>query len=145
MKPFSIRKDDTILTVTTHREYSDDEHIEHLRELHEIMEEGKHTQIYRWVVINDLTTPVFGNAMHRRRQAKWMIDHDSEIRHRTAGVGFVITSSLVRTTLTAVFWLAPLPAPHGIFSTLAEAQAWAKARDRHLIDPCVEKRRLATG
>lgn len=143
MKPIQIRRDDTILTITTLREYSEAEHVEHLRELHEIMEQGKPSQIYRWVVINDLTTPVFGSPIHRKRQAQWMIAHDAEIRYRTSGIAFVMTSGLVRTTLTAVFWLAPLPAPHGIFATLAEAMSWAKARDRVQIDARLNQARRA--
>lgn len=145
MKPISIHRDDTVLTITTHREYNDDEHMQHLQELHDIMEAGKPNQVYRWVVINDLTTPVFGSPMHRRRQAEWMIAHDDEIRHRTSGIAFVMTSSLVRTTLTAVFWLAPLPAPHGIFATCAEALAWAKARSRVQIDPRARQAQRAAG
>lgn len=133
--PVSIKREDTILTITFERDLTDDEHSAHLAQLSEIIAQGKVGQVHKWVVLNEMRVFIQANAMHRRRQADWMHQHEEELRHRTAGVGFVLTSGLMRGGLTAVLWLAPLPCPHGVFSTLKEAQAWAEGRCRMPVDP----------
>ena len=53
-------------------------------------------------------------------------------------MGFVIPSSLIRGTLTAVFWIAPMPMPTSVHETLEQALDWAiTTLDKHgePIDP----------
>ncbi|MBC7173876.1 MAG: hypothetical protein H5U40_15655, partial [Polyangiaceae bacterium] len=42
------------------------------------------------------------------------------------GYAFVISSSLVRGALTAILWLAPMPAPHRVVGTVGEGEAWLR-------------------
>lgn len=73
-----------------------------------------------------LTTP----AGQRRRLAAWMKAHDDANRETCAAFAFVFDSALARGLLTAVLWLQPLPARHGIFSTVGEALEWAREQAR---------------
>lgn len=41
---------------------------------------------------------------------------------------FVLASPLVRGLLTAILWISPMPAPHEIVATVAEAEAWLNER-----------------
>ena len=133
--PIVIERQDTILTITVFRDYNDREHEDHLAELSAVMERGKVGQVHRWVVVNDLKVPMSPNATHRRRQADWMKAHDAELRYRTACIGFVMSSAIMRGGLTAIFWLAPLPCPHGIFATMPEAMVWAREHARLPVHP----------
>ena len=133
--PIIVERDDTILTVTFYRHPSEAEHEAHLAQLSDIIEKGKVRQEYRWVVINNLKVVFQGSAMYRRRQADWMKDHEDELRHRTAGIGFVMDSQIMRGALTAVLWLAPLPCPHRIFATIGDAMLWAREHCRIPVDP----------
>jgi len=135
--PIVIERQDTILTVTVFRDYNDQEHVAHLAELSAIIAQGKVGQVHRWVVVHDLKVPMQPNAKHRSRQAEWMKAHQPELRYRTAGIGFVMSSALMRGGLTAILWLAPLPCPHGIFSTMPEAMLWARERSRLPVDASV--------
>ncbi len=129
-----IKREETILTITVLRDFTDQEHAAHLAQLSEIIVQGKVGQVHRWVVVHDLRAAIQPNARHRSRQAEWMRAHQPELRYRTAGIGFVMNSVLMRGGLTAILWLAPLPCPHGVFSTMPEALSWARERSRLPVD-----------
>lgn len=61
------------------------------------------------------------NAMVRKELADWSKKFDPLMKRYTAGSAIVITSSLVRGGLTALFWLAPPPYPQQVVATLPEA------------------------
>lgn len=69
-------------------------------------------------------------ARQRRMQAEWMEKHEEALARHSVGSAFVITSSLVRGTLTAILWLKPMPTPHVVVSTLAEAEHWCREQLR---------------
>lgn len=125
-KPIVIEQRDAIATVTFFGAATDEEYAAYLEEMTAVMERNRH-RYPRLAVINDATRWLQSNAMQRRMQADWMVKHDAELRYKTAGVAFVITSALVRGGLNAVLWFAPLPCPHKVAATLQEAEAWAQA------------------
>lgn len=69
-------------------------------------------------------------ARQRRMQAEWIEKNEETLARFSVGSAFVITSSLVRGTLTAILWLKPMPTPHVVVSTFAEAEAWCRAQLR---------------
>ena len=124
-KPIVIEKQGPLIITTFWGKATDAEYAAYLDEMTAIIERTRH-QPQRQVVINDTTRWLNSNAVQRRMQADWMLKYDAEMRFKTAGVAFVITSSLVRAGLNAIFWFAPLPCPHKIVATLEEAVAWAE-------------------
>lgn len=67
-------------------------------------------------------------ATQRRMQAEWIREHEDDLRRFSRGTAFVISSPVIRGALTAILWLQPMPQPHVVVATVAEAEAWAKAR-----------------
>jgi hypothetical protein len=65
------------------------------------------------------------NARERNMLADWLKTDAELMRETSAGVGFVIDSTLVRGALTAVFWLSNMPMPHRVHATLDDAVAVA--------------------
>ncbi len=114
------------MVITFYGAATDAEYIAHLHEMTQCVAESakKHR---RTAVITDASRWVQSNAVQRKMHAEWMLKHDREMRFRTAGVAFVITSALVRGGLNAVLWFAPLPCPHKVVTTLIEAEAWANS------------------
>lgn len=123
-KPIVIEQREALTIVTYYGAATDEEYAAHLQEMTALIERNRNR---RMAVINDATRWLQSNAMQRKMHSDWMVKHDAEMRFKTAGVAFVITSALVRGGLNAVLWFAPLPCPHKIVATLEEAEAWAQA------------------
>ena len=66
------------------------------------------------------------NAIQRQLQAEWIKQNLETVKLKTAGMAFVIQSTLVRGALTAIFWIQPLPVPYVIVATREQAEAWAR-------------------
>ena len=64
----------------------------------------------------------------REKQALWMNKHAHDLKVRSAGSAFVISSRFVRGFLTSILWIAPIPTPHVVVETMPEARAWALDR-----------------
>ena len=54
-------------------------------------------------------------------------NHDKSAAY-CAGYAFVIDSAVVRGILTAILWLAPMPAPHVVVSTVEEGERWLREK-----------------
>lgn len=78
----------------------------------------------RYALILDASEHVSSTARQRGMQAKWLADHDATLRQLSVASAFVITSAVVRGIATAVFWLQPMPMPHTIVATRAEAESF---------------------
>lgn len=124
-KPIVVAQAGPVITVTFHGAAADAEYAAYLDEMTGILHASK-GKYRRMAVINDATRWLQSNAVQRRMQADWMLKHDAEMRFKTAGVVFVITSALVRGGLNAILWFAPLPCAHKVVATLEEAHAWVE-------------------
>jgi hypothetical protein len=82
------------------------------------------------VVILDATQSGRSPPSQRKKQARWIKEHEHLLRAYSFGTAFVITSALVRGVLTAIFWVQPLPNDYTIVATLEEAERWAAAKLR---------------
>lgn len=67
-------------------------------------------------------------ATQRARQADWLKTNREQLRKYSCGSVFVSGSPLIRGTMTAILWVAPMPMPHAIVATMQEAETWAIGR-----------------
>lgn len=104
-------------------EPTDEDFEAYLRAMESLYERGE-----RFAILFDARGTVQLSAKHRRRQAQWLKDNAERIRRFNVGSAFVIDSAFVRGLLTAIFWIQPMPSPHTVTETLAEAEAWCRAR-----------------
>ena len=63
-----------------------------------------------------------------RRQADWIKAHHDDLRKLSLGVALVIASPVVRGMLKAVLWLQPIPQPHVVVPSIAQALPWLRTR-----------------
>ena len=98
----------------------DDAFAEMVRTMSALSERGQ-----RYVVIHDArraarptpTQRAFAAAQQKR---------DAERNARLlVGIALVVSSPLIASVVTAINWIAPPPYPQKIFSSVAEAEAWA--------------------
>jgi hypothetical protein len=61
----------------------------------------------------------------RRACADFMTSHEALLRRTAAGGALVITSTVLRSAVSAIFWIRPSPVPTRVFSTREEAMARA--------------------
>jgi hypothetical protein len=64
----------------------------------------------------------------RQRQAEWLKANAALMRQRLLGVAYVITSPVIRLTMSVIFHFEALPVPYAIRSSLSDAGAWAALR-----------------
>lgn len=64
----------------------------------------------------------------RKRQAEWQRQHEHLLRTYSLGTSFAISSPVVRGFLTAILWVQPLPHPHHVAASRADAEIWAVAQ-----------------
>ena len=59
-----------------------------------------------------------------RHAAEWMRTRKPRIATHGLAFAFVLPSPVIRGMLKAILWMAPLPAPHQVTSTVQEALTW---------------------
>jgi hypothetical protein len=72
----------------------------------------------------DLTDAKPGSARQRRLQADWIRENEALLVRDVVAAALVTDSAVIRGTVTAVFWIRPLPMPSKIVATLQEAEKW---------------------
>jgi len=82
----------------------------------------------RFVSIFDLTHGGVATPEHRQRQATWLQEYEPLLREHLLGVAFVVTSPLIRLSLSAIFYFQPLSTPYVVTSRFSEAALWATSR-----------------
>ena len=124
--PISINRDFLPLYVITHKGVITDEEFDaYLKEVTRSMYER---QASRRILIQDATDSAPTSAKLRKRQADWLKENEARLGELTIATVFVIPSGFVRGVLTAILWLQPLPMPHHVCGTLAEALEWSEKR-----------------
>jgi hypothetical protein len=78
----------------------------------------------RKVCVIDLTRAKPGSARHRQLQVAWIRKHEAALARDFAAAAIVTDSAIIRGTVTAVFWIRPLPFPTHVAATLASAEVW---------------------
>jgi hypothetical protein len=101
-------------------DYTDDELIRFLQEISAVLR----TTSGRKTCLIDLRKATAGTARQRKLQAGWIGDNEEALAKDFAAAAIVTSSALIRGTVTAVFWIRPLPLPTNIVATVAQAEAW---------------------
>ncbi|HET8936706.1 MAG TPA: STAS/SEC14 domain-containing protein [Polyangiales bacterium] len=78
----------------------------------------------RKVCVIDLTHADPGSARQRQLQAAWIIRNEQELARQFAAAAIVTDRAIIRGTVTAVFWIRPLPFPTRVVATVESADAW---------------------
>ncbi|HKU36965.1 MAG TPA: STAS/SEC14 domain-containing protein [Polyangiales bacterium] len=108
-----------LLRLTYIGEYSDDELIRFLSELKAVLAlPGSKACLI------DLCEATAGSARQRKLQGEWIREHESLLARDFVAAAIVTDSAVIRGTVTAVFWIRPLPMPTHVAPTLAAAEAW---------------------
>jgi hypothetical protein len=95
----------------------------HLNEYAELIRRGQ-----RYGVIFDATRAARPSATQRRMMASFMTEHRADLARLCVGGAFVITSPLIRGAMTAILWISPMPFPHVVVASEAEALGWVRSR-----------------
>ena|SRR5579863_2818926 len=77
-----------------------------------------------------------------KKQARWMDEHEAELKRLSVGIAFVIPSPMIRGVLRAILWLRPMPQPYNICETMPSALDWTVRRLRQNGLPVPEVRGL---
>lgn len=109
-------------------DYSDDELQAFLTELDDVL-----CIPGRKVCLIDLTGAKPGTARQRQVQAEWIRKNEGVLKREFAATAIVTDNAIIRGTVTAVFWIRPLPFPTHIAATVPRAEAWLAAYRAALI------------
>jgi hypothetical protein len=118
-----IRYDDAswpIILVQFEGQVTDHEFADYLERLTTVFRRRE-----RFTVILDASRAQLTPFSHRHMQANWLRTYKTAIAELNAGTAFVFTSAMFRVVLSGVFMLQPLPSPHTICATLADAVQWS--------------------
>lgn len=66
--------------------------------------------------------------MQRQKQATWLKERAATLKQNQVGTAFIITNPIIRGVLTAIMWIQPMPNPHAVVGSRAEALAWVTKR-----------------
>lgn len=94
----------------------------HLREYRSVLDRGR-----PYVLLFDAREAGMADARNRKAYADFLNANADDLKLLCKGGAFVVTSSLIQGAMTAVLWLAPLPFPHKVFTSLGEASTWLRS------------------
>jgi hypothetical protein len=100
-------------------DYRDAELTEFLRKLEAVLELPG-----RKACLIDLSDATAGSATQRQMQASWISKHEKTLERDFAAAAIVTDSAIIRGTVTAVFWIRPLPFPTKVSATVKIAEEW---------------------
>lgn len=69
-----------------------------------------------------------GSSKQRRMQSELIDRRKADLQRLCVGGAFVVTSPLVRASMSAILFFSPLPFPHFVTQSYEEAEAWARER-----------------
>lgn len=111
-----------VVVLTYPSQISDDDLRSHFTEMGKAV--GDKTEPYAVVV--DLTHGKMLNAQQRQMQAEYLQSRHDRISKICLGMSFAVSSPLIRSGLTAIFWLSKQGYPRKVCKTRKEAIDWAK-------------------
>jgi hypothetical protein len=118
--PLNVIRDDLpILRLRYVGEYSDAELATFLGEIDAVLKEPGEK-----VGVIDLVQATPGSATQRRIQAEWIRTNERVLAQAFRAAAIVTDNALIRGTVTAVFWIRPLPMPTHMAATVADAERW---------------------
>lgn len=122
----AIRLDTTyapLMTFTAEGDLAYPQVLDHFKEYRALLDRD-----VPYVALFDARRVGTADARCRKAYAEFLGANAQDLRRLCKGAAFVVTSSLIQGTITAVSWLTPLPFPHRTFTRRAEARAWLRER-----------------
>jgi len=122
----SICFDDSLWPLLVSRfegQVSDEAYEEFLRQGELYLQRGE-----QYVSVHDMVRLSVPTTRQRQRQFEWRRQYDRLMREQLLGCAFIITSPLIRLTLSTVFHVMPLPTPYVAVQDMAQAVTWATSR-----------------
>ena len=113
---------DPIVRLYYPERFSDDEWLAHLAEAERLL-----ARATPYAVISYLDGSQPPNATQRRSAAAFWRSAASR-NNNMRGIAFVVSSTVLRGALTAVFWIQAPPCDYALFGTELEALAWARLK-----------------
>ncbi len=104
---------------------TDDENAEYLRNVEAWLRGPERFAI---LIDTDRAQGRNGGPVTRKAQAEFMKKHAAAMQERVAALALVIAHPLVRSIVTSILWMQPVPAPFAIFKDRASAERWARRR-----------------
>ena len=80
----------------------------------------------RVALIFDAKQASLPGIAHQKMQAQWLKENEKMMIDYCAGTAYIISNSLIRGVLKAIFAFQKQPVPYRICSTMEEAKAWVK-------------------
>jgi len=77
-------------------------------------------------LIFDANNAVLPGLTYQKMQADWLKENEKMMTDYCVGTAYVISNSLIRNVLKAIFLLQKQPVPYMVCSTLEEAEAWVQ-------------------
>ncbi len=84
----------------------------------------------RFALLVDLVRVGLVPLDQRWRQVEWFSEHEQMLRQQLLGTAIVVTSPVVRLSISAILYFKPLPLPATTFAHLEPAEAWVAERIR---------------
>lgn len=112
-----------LLKITLPPEPSDEEAVQYLKLL-----KGYRERREPYCILLDLSRATSFSPRQRKMQADHIREGLPITRIYLKGIAFVAESALKRGMITAIYWLVKPSAPHEIFPTKKEAEAWLRLR-----------------
>jgi len=81
-----------------------------------------------YACVMDGTQMLVPEAEFVRRQARWIREHEQDMKRVNRGIAFVVQSTVIRGLVRAVMHFQELPVSYAWFSKLDDALVWAAAR-----------------
>ena len=108
-----------LLLLTYVGNYTDDELLRFFAEIEAVL-----AMPGRKACLIDLRQATAGTARQRQLQGEWIRKHEDTLKRDFCAAAIVTDSALIRGTVTAVFWIRPLPFPSHVTGTLELAHNW---------------------
>lgn len=100
----------------------------------------------RHVCIFDVSALRLFSSQQRQRQVEWLKTHEGLMSQTLLGIVYVVTSPVVRLTMSVIFHLKPPSVPYTIVPDLGAAAAWAAScLDKTSLRPIAERVRHLFG
>ena len=81
----------------------------------------------RKACVIDLSSAAAGSATQRQLHTAWIGKHEQALARGFAAAAIVTDNAIIRGTVTAIFWIRPLPFPTRVTATVASAEAWLRS------------------
>ncbi|WNG38631.1 hypothetical protein F0U60_36955 [Archangium minus] len=83
-----------------------------------------------YVSVLDTMRLTLPTARQRQRLFQWLRQYERPMRELVVGCAFIVTSPLIRLTMSTVFHVMPMPTPYVAVQDMARAVTWAADRMR---------------